>query len=141
MRTRCPTARPLVRARLRDHRLEFTHLSRRWGGGAADILPHPGESVWGALYALDPDDLEKLDRCEGGYERQQVRVEEEDGEVRSAVTYTVRSKASFAPTEEYVSKLLRWGEHWELPHAYLARLHDLRCIPAADRPPGRGGPC
>jgi gamma-glutamylcyclotransferase len=133
MLMRCPTARPLVRARLRDHRLEFTHLSRRWGGGAADILPHPGESVWGALYVLDPADLAKLDRFEGGYERLEVRVEDGDGGVRSAVTYTVRSKASFAPTAEYVSKLLRWGEHWELPDAYLARLHTLQRVSRTDR--------
>jgi gamma-glutamylcyclotransferase len=138
MLTRCPTARPRTRARLPDHRLEFTHLSRRWGGGAADILPHPGESVWGALYDLDADELEKLDRFEGGYERLGVRVEVAEGQVRSAVTYTVRVKASFAPTEEYVSKLLRWGAHWELPDAYLARLHTLPGIPPAGRPPGEG---
>jgi gamma-glutamylcyclotransferase len=132
MRMRCPTARPLVRAQLRDHRLEFTHLSSRWGGGAADILPHPGESVWGALYAVEPADLPKLDRFEGGYERLEVRVEDGDGEVRSAVTYTVRSKAFFNPTEEYLSKLLRWGENWELPDAYLARLRTLQRVPPAD---------
>jgi hypothetical protein len=125
MRERCPTARPLTRARLPDHRLGFTHLSRRWGGGAADILQHPGESVWGALYTLGSPDLEKLDRFEGGYERLRVEVEEGDGEPRRALTYTVRLKGSFFPTKEYLSKLLHWGAHWSLPDTYLARLRDV----------------
>jgi gamma-glutamylcyclotransferase len=125
MRERCPTARPLKRVRLPDHRLGFTHLSRRWGGGAADILPHPGESVWGAIYLLGPSDLERLDRFEGGYERLEVEVEDGEATPQVATSYTVREKGSFQPTEEYLEKLLRWGAYWGLPDTYLTRLRTV----------------
>ena len=45
MRTRCPTARAVSQARLPDHRLAFTHPSRRWRGGSADIVPAAGQAV------------------------------------------------------------------------------------------------
>jgi hypothetical protein len=59
MLERCPSSRALMRACLREHRLEFTHLSRRWGGGAADILPQAGTDVWGGLYQLERPELER----------------------------------------------------------------------------------
>ena len=126
MQERCPSSRPLVPVHLPGHRLSFTHLSKRWGGGAADILPDEGEHVWGALYVLEPEDLERLDRFEAGYEQLRVRVIEVDGNERSAITYTARKKGSFDPTDEYVAKLLCWGEHWGFPAAYLTRIRQLR---------------
>ena len=126
MRERCPNSRPIGRARLQAHRLDFTHLSRRWGGGAADIVPEPGDSVWGALYRLDRSDLDLLDHYEGGYERTEIRVEPENGNLSRALTYTVRMKGSLEPTEEYLQKLLRWGGHWGFPQAYLSRLREIR---------------
>jgi gamma-glutamylcyclotransferase (GGCT)/AIG2-like uncharacterized protein YtfP len=125
MEVRCPGSRPLVRARLHDHRLAFTHLSRRWGGGAADIVPEQGESVWGALYELDREHLESLDRFEGGYDSLVVRVDSEGAAPYSARTYTVRVKGEYSPTEEYLQKMLRWGSRWGLPESYLSRLRSF----------------
>jgi gamma-glutamylcyclotransferase len=131
MQMRCPTARPVARARLTDYRLAFTHPSRRWRGGSADIVPAAGQAVWGVIYALERRDLERLDRFEGGYERLEVEVEDSDGRVHAALTYTVREKGSFAPTEEYLSKILRWGKHWGLPSPYLREVERLGPVPTA----------
>jgi gamma-glutamylcyclotransferase (GGCT)/AIG2-like uncharacterized protein YtfP len=125
MEARCPGSRPLVRARLDDHRLAFTHLSKKWGGGAADIVPEQGSSVWGALYEIDREHLERLDRFEGGYDSLVVRVGSEEGTPYSARTYTVRVKGEFSPTEEYLQKMLRWGSRWGLPERYLSRLRSF----------------
>jgi cation transport regulator ChaC len=126
MRRRCPTARPVGRARLLHHRLDFTHLSTRWRGGAADVVPHSGESVWGVLYELAARELPVLDRYEAGYERVLLQVEDESGTARSVISYTVRRKGSFRPTRTYLDKILAWGARFELPDDYLDRLRAVR---------------
>lgn len=125
MTERCPGSRPRVAARLTGHRLDFTHLSRRWGGGAADILPASDGTVWGALYDIDPDHVTILGRFEGGYDPIRVEVAERDGAKRRALTYTVRAKGRYAPTSRYVQKMLRWGAHWGLPEEWLRQVRAI----------------
>jgi gamma-glutamylcyclotransferase (GGCT)/AIG2-like uncharacterized protein YtfP len=108
----CPDARFLGRARLDGYRLEFRRRSIRWGGGAADIVPAPGESVWGALYELPDGALERLDAKEGAgfaYRRRDVRVSCGD-EIVAATAYEVIDKEAeqVEPTAEYL-ELLRAG--------------------------------
>ena len=45
-----PGARFLGPAVLPDYRLALTRRSIRWGGGVVDVVPAPGERVWGAAY-------------------------------------------------------------------------------------------
>ncbi|MBW2279513.1 MAG: gamma-glutamylcyclotransferase [Deltaproteobacteria bacterium] len=123
MRERCPSSQALARARLDDHRLDFTHWSRRWRGGAADVIREPGATVWGVVYRLCTDDLERLDRFEGGYARIQVRVEDASGARHEALSYSVREKSSHAPCPAYLARMVDWGERWGLPESYL---EDLR---------------
>ncbi len=122
---RCPSSKGLFRAVLRHYRLDFTHFSSRWVGGAADVLPHSGAVVWGVLYELDEADLDLLDHFERGYDRIALWVEDDSGHSHRAVSYTVREKHSFRPTEIYLEKILRWGERWRLPPTYLEALRAL----------------
>ena len=125
MDERCPGSRPLFRAHLEHHRLDFTHLSRRWGGGAADILRAADSRVWGVVYALEPDHLDVLDRYEAGYERVRLEVSG-DGGPRRVTTYQVVRKGRFEPSRIYLDKMLRWGAHWEFPAGYLEALSAVR---------------
>lgn len=127
---RCPSALPRFRARLDDHRIDFTHFSARWTGGAADVLPHSGRHVWGVVYEMDASDLTRLDRFERSYDRVLLRVEDDASEVHRVSSYTVRHKDSFRPTEVYLEKLLCWGAHWGLPPEYLGHLRSFRVSPA-----------
>jgi gamma-glutamylcyclotransferase (GGCT)/AIG2-like uncharacterized protein YtfP len=119
---RCPGATGLFRARLPHHRLDFTYYSSHWVGGAADVLPHSNSQVWGAVYELDSSDLVLLDRFERGYERVVLRVFDDEEREHLVTSYTVREKRSFRPTDIYLDKMLRWGEHWHLPDEYLEAL-------------------
>ena len=132
---RCPSARGLFRARLAHHRLDFTYFSSRWVGGAADVLPHSDSHVWGVVYELDERELLRLDRFERGYDRVALRVMDDANVEHPVVSYTVREKRSFRPTDIYLEKLLHWGEHWRLPGEYL---EDLRRVPV-HRARGHGG--
>ena len=126
MRRRCPSARMLFRGQLPHYRLAFTHFSSRWLGGAADVVPHFAESVWGVVYEMDEADLDRLDGFERGYERVLLTVQEEGGGTRAVTSYSVRQKRTFRPTRAYRDRMIAGAEACRLPKAYLAR---LRAIP------------
>jgi gamma-glutamylcyclotransferase (GGCT)/AIG2-like uncharacterized protein YtfP len=126
MRERCPTARPLEPASLLHHRLDFSYYSTRWQGGAADVIPHSDAIVWGALYAMDDASLQALDRYEAGYTRVLIEVRDAGARRHTAVSYVVSRKGSFRPSNVYLEKMLRWGQHWRFPVGYLRHLERWR---------------
>ncbi|KAL1743454.1 hypothetical protein HDZ31DRAFT_74846 [Schizophyllum fasciatum] len=72
MKQRCPDSKYLGIGLLQDWRWIIN--SR----GYANIVPSPGEVVYGALYQLSEDDEARLDICEGvpdSYEKQHLPVE------------------------------------------------------------------
>jgi gamma-glutamylcyclotransferase (GGCT)/AIG2-like uncharacterized protein YtfP len=126
MERSCPGHRFLGPARLDGHRFELRRRSRRWGGGAADLVAAPGECVWGALYELPAGALEGLDRKEGaGFAYRMVEVEVDlAGELRTAVAYEVQRKEpdEVPPTADYARLLLAGARERRLPPAYVAAL-------------------
>jgi gamma-glutamylcyclotransferase (GGCT)/AIG2-like uncharacterized protein YtfP len=126
MKRRCPSSRPLFRARLEHHRIDFSHLSPRWNGGTADVIPCFGVDVWGLVYEFEPADLPRLDRFEGGYDRVNLSVRDHRERVHAVLTYTVRDKASFRPTEPYLEQMIAAAECWSFPEDYLRALRALR---------------
>ena len=113
-------------ALLPDHRLALTRRSIRWGGGVVDVVPAPGEHVWGAAYETAPESLERLDRKEGAgfaYRRRTVRVSLH-GEMLEAVAYEVIDKEPDVPpaTPEYTEVVLSGARERGLPEEWLATL-------------------
>ena len=105
----CPRHRYLGPARLDGYRREFRRRSRRWGGGAADIVAVPGESVHGVLYELPDGELDRLDAKEGAgfaYRRREVEVEHQ-GRMLVAQAYEVIHKEpeEVPPSPEYLALL------------------------------------
>jgi gamma-glutamylcyclotransferase len=127
----CPQARFVGVARLPGHRLALLRRSIRWGGGAVDIVPAPGEEVWGALYELPDSTLDALDAKEGegwAYRRTTVRVEVADGGPLEAEAYEVIEKEpdEVPATPEYAALLLGAARERGLPEDYIERL--LACL-------------
>ena len=109
-----PSARLAGLGHVADRRLAFTRRSTRWGARAADVLPAPGHSVWGALFAVEPGDLAGLDACEGAprnYRRLDVEVHTEASLV-PALTYEVvdRHLPEAPPSHAYLETIVR-GAH------------------------------
>ena len=129
----CPRHRFVGAARLDGFRLEFRRRSIRWQGGAADVVEAPGEHVWGALYELPEDELERLDAKEAAgdaYRRRPVEVNQQ-GERRAAVTYEVIDKEELepAPAPAYAEALLRGAAERNLPPEWRSHLeHRLKEI-------------
>ena len=126
----CPEHRFLSPARLPGYRLAFMRRSVRTGTGVADILPDPEGSVWGALYELERDRMDGLDRKEtlgAAYEHLEVVVLSADGASHSAMAYSVIAKETVEvrPSLAYVQWLILGAGERSLPADYLAWLQNL----------------
>lgn len=140
MARRCSSARLLGSARLPDHRLAFTRESVRNypGSGVADLLPAPGETVWGALYEVGEPDLAVLDHKEAAgqaYQRVLVAVVGPGESLEEAIAYTVIEKAEpeVPPSAAYLGDLIAGARACELPETYVGLLEG-RLIEGASQP-------
>lgn len=128
----CPGARPLGPGRLDGFRLEFTVFSDRWQGGAANVEPDPDGHVWGLVWELTSEDVERLDTYEGHptfFRREEVQVEA-GGEIMPCQTYRVAHQKGFVrPTDEYLNRVRSAMRVHGLPPEALDMLE------AAARPP------
>jgi gamma-glutamylcyclotransferase len=126
MRNRCPSARPLGRARLAGHALAFGGHSGHWGGAVASVVRARGQAVEGMLYALSEADLRALDGFEGhpwAYERQTRIVTTENGARRRAVLYALRAPGPRPrpPAPRYLAVVWRAYERLRFDPTPLAR--------------------
>lgn len=59
-----PSAVYVTTAALENYRLAFSLRSKRWSGGAADVVAEKGETVWGSVWEMAASDAESLDKQE-----------------------------------------------------------------------------
>jgi gamma-glutamylcyclotransferase (GGCT)/AIG2-like uncharacterized protein YtfP len=131
MQQRCPGARVLGRATLRDHAMVFPRYSTLRGGGVAGVVPTPGAVVEGVLYALSGDALLAMDGFEGThdghYSRSVQVVHDTAGNALEAWVYlaTPMPAAPHAPTRHYRDTILRGAEEHQLPADYCGMLRAI----------------
>jgi len=124
---------------LENHRLGFTILSKTWKGGVADIVPEAGSKVWGAIYELTEQQLEKIDHYEGYkkgrdpkknfYNRLQVEVVDKRGVKQACITYQAevgdekkRKCLYHRPSEQYCEVIRKGGEDHGLAKEFFEHL-------------------
>jgi len=139
MRERCPHSEVLRPAVLQGYRLTFAGFSRNWGGGAATIVPAPGNSVHGLLYHMTDTDLHSLNRFEGYptvYEHLPVQVATRDGEFVDALTYSKLDTTPNPPSLRYLHQIWRGFRAHGLDDDLLLRAieESLDSNPEAHRP-------
>ena len=125
---RTGSIREAVRCWLPDYRLAFNKRGR--GGQCyANIVPEPGQEVWGVIYLCDEGAFQRMDRCEGvaggHYVRETIRVVLESGEERDAITYIAGNRflcPEGAPSREYLGKIVDGALHHGLPQEYISQL-------------------
>ncbi len=133
LRTRCASARFMFSAQLPSHSLAFTRWSPRRKCGVLDIVPAPGDAVWGGVFRVDPAELRALDLCEavfdGGYRRKHVCIMQSDSDSRThnAIAYEVVKKLDKPqrPDAAYMAHVIRGAVHCGLPAEYIDRLRKL----------------
>ena len=145
---RCPHAEFVCVARLQGHRLAFTRKSKD-GHGVADAVANGRHVIWGVVWRLTVNDVERLDEREGAraaqpkYVRRPVTLRRrDDGKELSCETYFVpdeeREEQGVPSTKQYVGYLRDGAQEHKLPRHYVAKLRQLwRAAPdnPADRRP------
>jgi hypothetical protein len=118
-------------ARLRGHRLVFDLAGIPWVEPAfASIVPDPEHDVYGVLYRLAPDQLEKVNSYEGpGYSFIEVEVEGERSGIQRSRTYrSRRSAAGLRPSRRYLRVLSEGARENDLPASYIREIDAHPCV-------------
>ena len=139
MQKRCPSARFIALAELKDHRLAFPLRSKSRGCGTAGAIPQAGQTVWGVVYEIEECDLETLDRAEdfirGGNDNSYTREEKEVYTVGGnkpllvSIYLPIQQQNSPLPTGEYKRLIVEGAKHWGLPPEYVRNLEAVRTAP------------
>lgn len=140
MRERCPSARFVGIAQLRDHRLAFTRKSTRRGCGVADALRDPAGKVWGVVYEISDLDVARLDSREGyqpgrdknSYWRRECMVflgGADDGPLKVWAYFAEPQPSPPLPNEAYKNLILTGARHWRLPEEYIQELELIEVGP------------
>jgi len=114
--------RPRI-ACLPNYRLAFNMLGDD-GQVYANVVPR-GDGVLGVIYRCDRAALERLDRYEAGYERQEVVVIDDQGVEMGAFIYVARPEsvtAEGAPSAAYLEKMVSGARAHGLPEEYIRAL-------------------
>jgi gamma-glutamylcyclotransferase (GGCT)/AIG2-like uncharacterized protein YtfP len=117
--------RPRV-AVLADHRLVFQRITRL-GSAYANILA-PGSGVMGVIYRCTPEQLERLDRFESGYDRLPITVTDKNQQVVPVVTYVMRSGAAphfGQPSAEYLERIVTGAQQQGLTADYISQIRAI----------------
>ena len=129
MRIANPDASKYCVARLKDWRLVFSGTSHRWQGSPANILPSPGDCVWGVVWTIS--DVAPLDAQEVHYRPIQVTVERVDApEELLCRSYTQLEKVfqitpDGIPSLGYKNVMLAGAREHELPPDYVQQLEQV----------------
>ncbi|XP_066244821.1 gamma-glutamylcyclotransferase-like [Euwallacea similis] len=124
---------------LTDYQISFVTFSKRWKGASATIVPKKSGEVWGALWYVQNQDLENLDRQEGVhnniYKPLQVDILLPDGKTVNARTYQQIAEApggelselpqDCRPSVAYWKTIVKGAEETGLPKQYLDFLHQI----------------
>ncbi len=140
MRERCPSARFLCVAKLKDHRLAFTRKSENRGCGVADAVSDPGDEVWCVVYEIDELDIGRLDQAEGfipgklhnAYNREESHVYvdgDEEQPLVASIYFAVKENNPPPPNVAYKRLIVEGAKFWHLPPDYIKKLEQIMVAP------------
>lgn len=137
LRSRITSLNIIGRASLKDRKMVFNKRSKD-GSGKANLLESSGSVTLGVLYEINAQELDTLDKIEGGYERVAIRVRKPDGNEVEAMTYVSEDLTNDARPYRCYKKLLLSGAHeHNLPQDYVAYIEGFSVKP--DNDPERAG--
>ena len=131
MQRRCPSARFVCVASLKDYRFAIARHSRLRNCGTANIFADAGGEVWGIVYDVSEPDLAVLDGFEDGYRREKLLVRaSDDGQSPVEVLVYIAEKEDNAPlpNPEYKRLIVHGARHWNVPELYCLMLEQIRTV-------------
>lgn len=115
MAYRCPTAKPIGKGLVHDHRLVFQGHPNN---AHANIIPEAGQTVPVVVWEIGPRDEAALDRYEGveaGYYTKEYMDIEVGGETKNALVYIMTPHDFGIPDDYYVRVIAQGYKDFGLP--------------------------
>ena len=131
MQGRCPSARFVCVATLKDYRFAIARHSRRRNCGTANIFADPNSEVWGIVYDISEPDLVVLDGFEDGYRRERLFVRTDGGiqnQLEVLVYIAEKEDAVPLPDSEYKRLIVHGARHWNIPELYCLMLEQIQTV-------------
>lgn len=126
MKKRCglDTFKPICKAYLPGYKFLYDGYSHSRGGAVANIVESENSIVWGALYHITKECLQRLDKYEGYptfYKRKEVTIKTDDEKEYLAWVYYRESEREGEPPHEYRQIILEGAKNWRLPDDYIEK--------------------
>lgn len=124
LKRRAPEHKPIGKAYLPDHTVQFCRWSSQWRCGLPSVIPSPGEKVWGMIFEITDEDQKLLDEFEGdvpegAFHHVEVTVITDNDEKTLVTTYAANPIGKFKPKEHYIEWVVKGLKHWKLPDDYI----------------------
>lgn len=130
IRTRCPSAELICRAKVFDKEIRYTRYSPIRLGGVADMCEAEGKFVYGLVVSINDEDLATLDKIEcddNGYQRIEVEAIDDNKEKLTVFAYDVIDKKPDIPPTVVYEWLVYTGAYYlDAPPKYLERIRSFR---------------
>ena len=129
MRERIPEVEIVGIAFLSDWKFVWDKISKD-NSAKANLIPDEGSIVWGVVYRLPDQQVDNLDKIEGGYHRINIIVEPVNGNKIPAVTYISDNRsADLLPYDWYKKIVLDGAQEHSLPPDYISAIMKVESIP------------
>jgi gamma-glutamylcyclotransferase (GGCT)/AIG2-like uncharacterized protein YtfP len=133
IKERCPDSKLVGKFVLKNYRLAYTFFSPKRCCGCADIIKSYGDEVWGLVYELSSQDLERLDGYEGhptDYQRFTTVVSDENGGEKEVEVYEVVKKSTehLKPSRAYHDILVEASRKYNFPDFYHRLLASFKVL-------------
>lgn len=113
-------------AHLPEWKMEYTITNG--SGGLPSVRPEPGNTVWGAVFAVPNSELTRIDAAETaeGRIRTATQAMDREGKRHDVVTHVghKKPKTALTPEVQYVRSMVVGGRHWKLPAGWVAALEE-----------------
>jgi len=122
MKKRAQDSKYLKRVKLEGYKIIYDGYSLNRKGAVANIIKNMGSTVWGALFEVDDECLQSLDRYEGypkSYQRKSLAVQDDQGNKYSAIVYLRKPLTKGKPSDKYREIVLQGARNCGLPEEYI----------------------
>ena len=130
IKSRCPSAKLICRARVYDKEIRYTSYSHVRKGGVADMYHAPGHIVYGLVVSINNEDLVKLDEIEcnkNEYRRIQIEAIDDNNNKLDCFCYDViDKKPDIPPTKVYEWLVYSGAYSLNVSDSYLSKIRSYR---------------
>lgn len=100
------------------------------GSAKANLVTSDGDSVWGVLFEIPEDQVDALDRAEGGYTKKPYQVVLSEGDEKAAEAYVSQDLTDEpVPYDWYKEHIVEGAREHSLPEDYIRTLEMLPSKP------------